>query len=107
MNDKDKREQLVRFLDEKAFDPILRKSEDEFSGEKKEKFQDVKKSTESEKQRFHNDYRTAKDVKDNYLSDLHSSTAKKKNNELEDLGLPRLPEFREEFMRMCDDLEVH
>ncbi len=106
MNDKDKKERLVHFLDEKAFDPILHKSADEFSGKEKEKFQDVKKSTESEKERFHNDYRTAKDVKENYLSDLHSSTAKKKNDELEDLGLPRLPQFRDEFMRLCDDLDV-
>lgn len=104
--DKEKREKLVRFLDEKAFNPILRKSADDFSGEGKRKFEDVKRSTESEKNRFHEDYKSAKEVKDNYLSDLSSSAAKKKNSELEELGLPRLPEFKEEFLNLCNDLGV-
>ncbi len=104
--DKEKKEKLVRFLDEKAFDPILRKSGDDFSGEEKKKFEDVKKSTESEKRRFHEEYKSAREVKDNYLSDLSSKTAKKKNAELEELGLPRLPEFKEEFLNLCNELGV-
>lgn len=106
MKDEEKREKLVHFLDEKAFDPILRKSEEEFSGEQRDKFRDVKRSTENEKHRFHEEYHSAGEVKENYLSDLSSSTARKKNEELEDLGLPRLPEFKDEFMRLCDELDV-
>jgi hypothetical protein len=105
-SDQSKRERLVRFLDEKAFDPILRKSADEFKGEMRKKFEDVKKSTENEKNRFHNDYKTAKDVKDNYLSDLQSKTAEKKTAELEDLGLPRLPQFKDEFLSLCSEIGV-
>lgn len=105
-NDRQKREKLVGFLDRKAFDPILKKSADQFSGRQREKFEDVKKSTQSEKDRFHNQYKTAKDVKDNYLSDLNSHTAKKKNAELEDLGLPTLPQFKDAFTKLCDDMEV-
>lgn len=97
----------MRFLDEKAFDPILSKSEDEFpEGSKRDKFKDVKRSTESEKQRFHHDHSTAKDVKNNYLSDLNSQTAEKKNRELEDLGLPRLTQFRDQFLDLCNRLGV-
>ncbi len=105
--DKQKREKLVHFLDQKTFDPILKKSEDDFSSEnKKKKFKDVKKSTEAEQKRFHNEYKTAEEVKKNYLSDLNSSTAKRKNNELEDLGLPRLPHFKKEFLDMCQEMGV-
>ncbi len=67
---------------------------------------DVVQSTENEKNRFHNDYRTAEDVKNNYSSDLNSQTAKKKNAELQALGLPTLPQFKDEFIRLCEALGV-
>jgi hypothetical protein len=104
MNEEQKRERLVKFLDQKAFDPILSKSADKYRGHEKEIFEILKKSTESEKRRFHDNYHTAKDVRDNYLSDLNSRTAQKKNRELEELGLPRLPQFRDEFMDLCERL---
>lgn len=105
-SDKEKREKLIHFLDEKAFDPILEKSEDDFEGNKRDKYRDVRQSTESEKERFHNDYNTAEEVRDNYLSDLNSEEADKINRELEDLGLPRLPDFEGEFRDLCDRLDV-
>jgi len=45
-------------------------------------------------------------VKNNYLSDLNSSTAKKKNAELEELGLPTLPQLKDEFTQLCDELDI-
>ncbi|WP_243374203.1 hypothetical protein [Geotalea sp. SG265] len=107
MDDRAKREKLVAFLDENAFDPILAKTDRDFTdGSKRQKFQDVRRSTESEQKRFHDQYHTAREVKDNYLSDLNSKTAQKKNRELEELGLPRLPQFRDRFEKLCRDLEV-
>ena len=106
MKDEEKRRKLVEFLDQKAFDPVLRRSADSFSGSQREKFEDVLESTENEKKRFHKKYRTAEEVKQNYLSDLSSQTAKKKNAELEDLSLPRLPQFKDEFLQLCEKLEV-
>jgi len=107
MAQKDARDKLVQFLDERVFDPIPDKSEGDFSSEdRKEKFRDVRRSTESEKHRFHDEYPSARDVKDNYLSDLSSSTGKAKDRELEDLGLPKLPDVRDEFMELCDKLGV-
>ncbi len=101
-----KREELVRFLDRKVFDPVLRKREDDFSGGQKQKFQDVKRSTENEKNRFHHQYGSAEDVKNNYLSDLSSSAGKKKTSELEELGLPSLPQVKQEFIELCERLGV-
>ncbi|MFP4164337.1 MAG: hypothetical protein ACLFQB_10505 [Chitinispirillaceae bacterium] len=101
------REKLVSFLDRHVFDPIINTSEDRFSNEReKSKFRDVLKSTKSEKSRFHERYPTARDVKKNYLSDLNSRTAQKKNAELRELHLPQLPQFKEEFLDLCDRLGV-
>jgi ferric-dicitrate binding protein FerR (iron transport regulator) len=106
MDAREKKERLVRFLDSRAFDPILKMSPEDFSADQKSKFEDVRRSTEAEQKRFREEYRTAKEVRDNYLSDLNSHTAKKKNEELEALGLPRLPQFKEEFLRLCHELDV-
>lgn len=101
-----KRDQLISFLDKHAFDPILDKNEGEFADRYRPLFRDVKRSTENEKKRFHEDYITAQDVKQNYLSDLNSTTARKKNKELEELGLPQLPRFKDEFLQLCKKLGV-
>ncbi|MDT0646072.1 hypothetical protein RM545_05165, partial [Zunongwangia sp. F260] len=70
MSQKEKKEKLLNFLETKAFNPILRKSKDDFNSDtKKEKFEDVKRSTENEKERFRN-YNTPGNIRDNYLSDL-------------------------------------
>jgi hypothetical protein len=106
MTDKEKRQKLVRFLDDKAFDPILHKSANDYSGKQRQKFEDVKRSTANEKKRFHDKYGTAEEVKRNYLSDLSSRTAKKKQKELDELRLPTLPEFRDEFLELCKKLGV-
>lgn len=106
MDEEEKREQLLNFLDRNAFDPILSVEPEQFRGHDRETYDDVRKSTESEKRRFHESYRTARDVRDNYMSDLKSRTAWKINSELEDLGLPRLPQFRDEFMDLCQKLDV-
>lgn len=102
MDDREKKERLVRFLDSHAFDPILRMSANYFSGEMRAQ---SKMSGEAEKTRFHETYRTAIEGQ-NYLGDLSSHTSKKKNQELEVLRLPRLPDFKDQFLRLCDELEV-
>ena len=92
--------ELVSFLDRRVFDPILRASPDQYGAADRQKLQDVQESTRSEKERFRH-YRSADDVKNNYLSDLNSSTAKRINKELEDLGLPRLPDVKDEFLKLA------
>lgn len=102
----EQKKELLNFLDRKAFDPILRKSADEYDSDaKKKKFEHVKKSTEKEKERFHN-YNTAHDIKVNFRRDLNSEPAKKVHSELKYLDLPRLPELQDEFYQLCDELGV-
>ncbi len=61
----------------------------------------MQESTRSEKARFHA-YRSAQDIRDNYMSDLHSETAKRINKELRHLKLPRLPDVKDDFLQLAD-----
>src|SRR5437870_5050034 len=103
---KDKREELLKFIDKNAFDPILKASPKKLSDEDKGKLEDIQRKTQNEKDQFHKEYKTAGEVKKNYLSDVRSKAAAKVNKELEHLGLPTLPQFKDEFMELCKKLEV-
>jgi len=106
MATKDKREELLQFIDKNAFDPVLKASRDKLSEKDKGKLEDIQRKTENEKKQFHDDYKTADAVKKNYLSDVRSKAAAKVNKELEHLHLPTLPEKKDEFMALCKKLGV-
>ena len=93
---------LVHFLDQRVFDPILKASPDHYGSADRRKLKDVQDRTRSEKDRFHH-YSRARDVIDNYKSDLHSSTAKRVNRELDALKLPTLPSVEREFLEFAGD----
>lgn len=106
-SDNEKRNELLRFLDRKVFDPILKASPDDYGNDRlKRELDDVKWSTESEKRRFHESYRSASEVKDNFVADLDSKTAKRIDKELDDLDLPSLPKFKQEFLDLCERIHV-
>jgi hypothetical protein len=94
--------ELLKFLDDKVFDPILKAKPDRYSDADKRKLQDVQDRTKSEKERFHH-YGSAKEIIDNYKSDLHSSTANRVNSELEKLKLPTLPSVKEDFLEIAGE----
>lgn len=106
-NDEKKRQMLLDFLDRHVFDPILHASPTDYSREnQQEKLADVKRVTQSERQRFHLYYRSAAEVKENFRSDLSSKTIKEIDRELAHLNLPSLPKVKEEFYRLCNELGV-
>jgi hypothetical protein len=94
--------ELLKDLDQHVFDPILKASPDKYSDADKRKLQDVQERTRSEKERFHH-YSSAREITDNYKSDLHSSTAKRVNAELEKLKLATLPSVEQDFLRIAGD----
>lgn len=94
------RNELLHFLDQHVFDPILHASASHYSGSDRDKLKDVQDRTQSEKERFRG-YSSAQEIIDNYKSDLHSSTAKRVNAELEKLKLPTLPSVEDEFMKLA------
>lgn len=102
----DKRKQLLDFIDKKAFDVVLKADPKKYDEDDRKKLEDIQRKTENEKKQFHNDYKTAKDVKEGYLSDVRSEAAKKVNKELKHLKLPILPEFKDDFMKLCDKIGV-
>jgi hypothetical protein len=93
--------ELLRFLDSRVFNPILRAKENDYREPDQKALADVQGSTKSEKERFHG-YRSAQELRDNYMADLHSETAKRINKELKRLNLPRLPDVKEEFLALAD-----
>ena len=93
--------ELLRFLDSRVFNPILRAKKDDYRESDQKALADVQGSTKSEKARFHG-YHSAQEVRDNFMSDLHSETAKRINKELRRLKLPRLPDVKDEFLELAD-----
>jgi hypothetical protein len=104
--DQNAREKLIRFLDERAFDPILRASPDRYSGSDRDMLTHLKGATERTKQRYHHDYTDAEEVRDRFRDDLNSSAAQRVQGELERLGLPTLRDVERDFEDLCQDLGV-
>jgi hypothetical protein len=92
------KQDLLNFLDRRVFNPILHASPDDYSEADQKKLKDVQDRTRSEKEGFHN-YANAAEIVENYKRDLHSSTAKRVNSELEHLKLPTLPSVKDEFQK--------
>ena len=104
--DDKKREELLKFLNQKVFDPILRALPEDYESEDlKKKLSNVKRHTESEKHLFH-EFQTAEEVKKNYLANMDFRTAKKIDHELDELKLPSLPKVKDEFLGLCEKLRV-
>lgn len=92
------KEELVRFLDEHVFDPVLKASEERYSGKERDDLKFVQDRTRTEKERYHG-YGSADEVKRMYKDDLNSEAARKVNDKLKELGLPRLADLRDQFER--------
>jgi hypothetical protein len=94
--------ELLNFLDKHVFHPILNAKEGKYGTRQREQLQDLKKRTEAEKARFHG-YDSAERIVAMYKDDLSSEAAKPVNAMLKDLGLPRLVDVREEFLRLAGE----
>ncbi|CAA9483592.1 MAG: hypothetical protein AVDCRST_MAG96-1138 [uncultured Segetibacter sp.] len=105
MSTKDNRQQLIDFINKNAFDPIIKAKPEKFK-EDREALEDLQRKTQNEKKQFSEEYSTAEEVKKNYLSNVRSKAAAKVNAQLEKLGLPTLPQHKDEFMELCKKLEV-
>ncbi|WP_137389624.1 hypothetical protein [Rhodoligotrophos defluvii] len=101
----DAKAKLVDFLDRKAFEPVLRADPDRYSESQRAKLEDVKRATESERERFRN-YESAEKVYQMYRDDLSSEPAQEVDRELRDLNLPTLKDVREEFEQLAEELGV-
>lgn len=94
--------ELLEFLDKHVFHRILNASERDLGTKQREDLQDLKKRTEAEKARFHG-YDSAEKIVAMYKDDLSSEAAKPVNARLQDLGLPRLVDVREQFLKLAGE----
>ena len=99
------RNELIDFIDKKAFNVIVKTSPDNYESVDREAVEEVIKKTKEEQRKFHG-YKSAEEVKKNFLSNLRSKPAKKLDKEIERLGLPTLPRLKEEFEKLAKKLEV-
>ena len=100
-----KKDELVRFLEERAFKPVLNAKPKDRSEPEQKKLDHVQKATRAEIERFHK-YRSAQEVVTNFRRDLDSAPAKRIHAELRSLGLPTINDIREEFERHAEELGV-
>jgi hypothetical protein len=104
--DKEKKDILINFINRNAFNPVLRSSGEDFkTAKKKKKLQEVQRTMANEKERFDR-FKSARAVKKNYLRVLNSEATKQKKKEFSDLNLPGLPDLKEEFLKLCNKLNV-
>jgi len=104
MTSKSKRE-LLRLVERKAFDPVMRaKSQGRTEAEKK-KLEHVQKATKAEIDRYRH-YGSAEELVTNFKRDLDSTAAKKIHAELRSLHLPTIEDIRDEFERKASELGV-
>ena len=96
------KQELLDYLDKHVFHPILNARADKYSTKQREDLADLQKRTEAEKARFHG-YDSAERIVAMYKDDLSSETAKPVNARLQDLGLPRLVDVKEEFLKLAGE----
>jgi hypothetical protein len=84
-----KKDELVHFLEERAFRPVLNAKPEGRSTAEQAKLEHVQKATRAEIERFRN-YGSAKEVVVNFRRDLNSEPARRVHSELRSLGLPTL-----------------
>jgi hypothetical protein len=100
----DARDRLLRFLDEHAFDPVLRAPR--ARADRREALEDAQACIERIKRRYHEQPQSAEELRAQFLHDVASRVAEKANRELERLGLPTMPRLRRDFLRLSDELGV-
>lgn len=99
------RRQLVDFVVERAFDPVMKAKPDGRSESERRKLKDVREATRAEIERFR-DYDSAREVLVNFRRDLDSEPAEKIHAELKALDLPTINDIRDEFEEKAKKLGV-
>ncbi len=94
--------ELLDFLDKHVFLRILHASERDLGTKQREDLEDLKKRTQDEMGRFHG-YDSAEKIIEMYKADLHSEAAKPVNARLQDQGLPRLIDVRDDFLKVAGE----
>ena len=96
------KQELLDFLDKHFFLRILHASERDLSAKQLEDLKDLKHRIHEDMGRYHG-YDSAGKIVQMYQDDIHLESAKPVNARLQDLGLPRMEDVREEFLKLAGD----
>lgn len=102
------KERLVRLLDRRVFNPILRTSPKRYSSEAERKaLERIKQKTENEKERVRN-YPSAAYLRRQYerKANAGSAAAERAQRTSERLGLPKLSDVHDEFEELCEKMGI-
>lgn len=106
-NDKEKRELLLDFVDQKIFNPVLNARPEQYSSERDRRIlKHVKESVSIGKKRFHIRSKNAIQVRENYIREMYYETNGEIGKKLEDLELPRFIQLRSQFENFCEKLNI-
>ena len=99
----DARAELLSFLDEHAFAPVLNTPPDRV--DRREEFEDAQCHIERARRGFHA-CKSAADIHDRFSTELQDDTAPWVDRELDRLGLPTLRSLQRAFDDLCARLGV-
>jgi hypothetical protein len=100
------RDELVAFLDRRAFEPILHLVPADLDFEEQRTLEHVKVEVLHTMRRYHDEGISAEAVRSRFMADLRAERERRGSPALAHLELPRLPEIEREFLHLCDQLGV-
>ena len=102
------REQLLRFLDERVFQPPLAAQPLAYSTADVERklLKTVQKRVHDSRTRYVADYASAGDVKTNFVQDLNSKAGRALASDMWQLKLTRFEDVQPAFLALCQQLGV-
>jgi hypothetical protein len=101
----DSKGELLRLIERKAFEPVIRAKPDGRSEADRKALEHVQRATQAEIERYRG-YGSASELLTNFKRDLHSSAARKVHAELQRLNLPTINDIRDEVEARARDLGV-
>ncbi|HLY71889.1 MAG TPA: hypothetical protein VKR53_19280 [Puia sp.] len=104
--EKNKRKELLQFIDQKTFDPILHLPVETYSGADRKNFESVRKEVLQEKRKLHA-CKSAGEIKETFLHRVNENPVQGRDHRQDIFGqLSMLPEVKARFMVLCRKLEI-
>jgi hypothetical protein len=105
MADEDVRRRFLSYLDEHAFEPVLKARPEDHPQDQRDRLTEMQEAIRSERDRFQR-CGTAVEVYEMFEEELRSEPARKAHRELRELDLPTLEDVRLDFQQMAGELGI-
>ncbi len=105
MKDQDKKQRLIKMIEHRVWNPILRAVPEDYSPSERKLLKRVQEKTQQQRERYYG-YQSAGQVRQEFQDDLSSKYAARVNKNLDKLDLPRQSEISDRFFKMADKLGI-